>query len=102
MAVYVDELIAWPQPPKPGAERFFGNGKESCHLLTDGSLDELHRFAEQLGLRRDWFQREIDPRLGHYDLTPALRALAVQMGAVEMPSLELILLMERVGPPPDA
>jgi hypothetical protein len=101
MAVYVDELVAWPQPPKPGAERFFGNGKLSCHLLTDGSMAELHLFAARLGLKRAWFQEEIDPRLGHYDLTPALRALAVELGAIEMPGIELIQLLDAQGPVPD-
>jgi hypothetical protein len=97
MAVYVDELIAWPQPAKPGAERFFGNGKESCHLLTDGDMEELHHFAERLGLQRAWFQQEIDPYLGHYDLTPTLRAIAVEMGAVSMNGIDLIQLLENVS-----
>jgi hypothetical protein len=41
------------------------------HLISDTSLDELHRFARTLGLRREWFQ---DKGTGihwhpHYDLT---------------------------------
>ncbi len=96
MAIYVDELVAWPQPPKAGAERFFGNGKLSCHLLTDGDMEDLHRFAERLGLRRAWFQAELTPQLGHYDLTPALRARAVELGATEMPGIDLIILLEGV------
>lgn len=27
-----------------------------CHMWTDGDLEELHEFAESLGLKRAWFQ----------------------------------------------
>ncbi len=98
MAIYVDDLVAWPQPPKPGAERFFGNGKLSCHLLTDGPMEELHRFAALLGMRRAWFQEELDPRLGHYDLTPILRERALALGAIAMRGIDLIALLDGTRP----
>lgn len=79
MAVYVDKLQNWPQPPKKGAERWFGNGKPSCHLTAD-TLAELHAFSRRLHLRFDWFQSEHG---GHYDLTPGKRAEAVRLGARE-------------------
>jgi hypothetical protein len=59
--IYVDELEAYPQQAKPGAERYFGNGKESCHLSTDGDLEALHRFAQQIGLQRSFFQDHSTP-----------------------------------------
>lgn len=80
MTIFVDTLRSWPQAPKPGAERYFGNGKRSCHLTTDGHLEELHQFAERIGLRRAWFQPEHG---GHYDLTPNKRAQALRLGALE-------------------
>lgn len=82
MAVYVDPLKPWPQKAK-GGRRYFGEGKQSCHLATDGEEDELHAFAAGIGMRREWFQPE---PLGHYDLTPKRRAAAVKAGAVELPS----------------
>ena len=55
----------------------------SCHLTTDGTLDDLHVFARRLGMKREWFQ---DHRLApHYDLTAGRRALALEMGAVFVP-----------------
>lgn len=73
MTVMVDELRQWPTQIrcfKPG----------SCHLTTDGELDELHAFAKQLGLRRAWFQEHaIAP---HYDLTIKKREKAIELGAV--------------------
>lgn len=83
--IYVDELRSYGQAPKAGAERYFGNGKQSCHMTCDGDLEELHRFAERIGLRRSWFQRGSLP---HYDLTPNKRSQAVRLGAVEVTTLE--------------
>jgi hypothetical protein len=77
--IYVDDLVNYSQAPKPGAERYFGNGKPSCHLTTDGPLDELHSFAARLGLKRAWFQPGPP---AHYDLTPNKRRQAIQLGAV--------------------
>ncbi|WPN29891.1 DUF4031 domain-containing protein [Pseudomonas sp. P5_109] len=66
MAVYVDaEEIKW-------------RGREWSHLVAD-SLDELHAFADRLGLRRSWFQsKTLYP---HYDVTKSVRTRALAMGA---------------------
>jgi hypothetical protein len=71
----VDTLKVWTKKPP------FHRG--SCHLTTDDlSLSELHRFAERLGMRRDWFQRhDFAP---HYDLVPRRRELALALGAVHV------------------
>lgn len=87
MAIYVDDLVSYGQQAKPGAERYFGNGKQSCHLTCDGNLEELHAFADSLGLRRSWFQRGSIP---HYDLTPNKRAAAVRAGAQQVSTVEAI------------
>lgn len=64
MAVYVDaEGIRW-------------RGREWNHLVAD-SLDELHAFADKLGLRRSWFQsKTLYP---HYDVTKSVRTRALAM-----------------------
>ena len=81
--IYVDSLLPWPGPPAAGAERYFGNGKWSCHLWADaGEEDALHQFAEGIGLKRAWYQTK--HFLGHYDLTPGKRRLALKAGAVPM------------------
>jgi hypothetical protein len=48
-----------------------------CHMVSDRSVDELHAFASEIGLRRGWFQ---GGRLPHYDLRPSGRRLAVCRG----------------------
>lgn len=54
--------------------------KHYCHLFADG-LDELHSFAQKLGLKRSAF---VDvPGFPHYDLTRAIRARALAQGATE-------------------
>jgi len=50
------------------------------HMLAD-SLEELHTMADRVGLKRKWFQNHKTP---HYDLCQAKRALAIQLGAVEI------------------
>lgn len=54
-----------------------------CHLFSDiHDLDELHAFAEKIGLKRCWFQNH--QSLPHYDITPNRRTVAVAYGAKEV------------------
>jgi hypothetical protein len=80
VAVYVDKLISYGQPARAGAEKYFGGGKQSCHMMAD-TLEELHAMADAIGLRKAWFQ---DTRYPHYDLTPNKRAAALRAGAVDL------------------
>lgn len=91
--ILVDELVGYGQAPKEGAERYFGNGKQSCHMSTDGDIEELHVFAEKIGLRRAWFQNE--RLLPHYDLTPNKQRVAVLNGAQIVTARELLARCSR-------
>jgi len=82
----VDELVAYEDETTGRAARHFGRGKESCHLIAAGELEELHAFAKKLGLRREWFQGRAS--WPHYDLTPSKRAKAVALGAIEVSAIE--------------
>ena len=64
--------------------------KEWCHMVSTENEDELHAFAERIGLRRAWAQLRPKSSAAHYDLTPSRRALAVKFGAVEVTSRELV------------
>jgi len=79
MAILVDELREYPGVALPFSAW--------CHMSTDGSFEELHEFARQLGLRRAWFQRD------HYDLPAHGRAAAVALGAEQVATRELLLRM---------
>ena len=49
-----------------------------CHMASDSGFEELHAFAERLGIPRHRFQGD------HYDLHPHLRERAVALGAEEV------------------
>lgn len=84
--VYVDELRRCPQKAKGMAGRWFGDGKQSCHMTAD-TPEELHAFAKMIGMKREWAQHEGRLTL-HYDLTPTRRAAAVYNGAKEVTARE--------------
>ncbi len=74
MTVYVDD---WRQPATVGPVT-----ARWSHLTAD-TVEELHRFAADLGLRRTWFQAHPhDPLRHHYDVTDRLRVAAISRGAV--------------------
>jgi hypothetical protein len=66
-------------------------GRRWCHLVSDESLDELHDFAARLGVPRRSFQGD------HYDLHEEGRARALQLGAVAVPSRELLGRLRAAG-----
>lgn len=76
MAVYVDPLMwhGW---------RMYGRQIKSCHLFTDGEMEELHLFAQKIGLKRSWFHDK-PGSVSHYDLTERSRRIAVAHGAVQL------------------
>jgi hypothetical protein len=72
LAVYVDEPV-WEW-----------RGRRWCHLLAD-TEEELHAFADGLGLKRAWFQHRPErPWKDHYDLPEDARRAAVRAGALEV------------------
>ena len=82
MAVYVDDAIwAW-------------SGCRWCHLLGD-DLDELHRFAALLGIKRTSFQCAPKTATPHYDLTGFERARAVRLGAVVCSRQQIVIVSRR-------
>lgn len=72
MTVYVDDMRVPARIGKVTARWSW--------LSADGD-DELHKFAEQLGLKRAWFQ-DGGTVTAHYDVTDAGRARAIELGAV--------------------
>ncbi|MEN4464224.1 DUF4031 domain-containing protein [Mycolicibacterium fortuitum] len=72
MTVYVDDMR---MPARVGRL----NARWS-HLLADTD-EELHAFADRLGLRRSWHQKP-GTAISHYDVTDTKRELAIRLGAV--------------------
>jgi len=85
MAVYVDDALwSW-------------HGLCWCHLLAD-DIDELHRFAAQLGLQRTSYQGPPKTGKPHYDLTAFERSRALRLGAILCSREEIVLVLRRVRP----
>lgn len=67
---------------------------DGIHLVSDFSVDELHKFARAVGLKRSWFQNH--ERYPHYDLTTnRIRNRAVKMGAKVVSSRQLIIVLRQ-------
>lgn len=62
-----------------------------CHLVSDTDLGELHEFARQLGCRRVGFQGD------HYDIDVVSRQQAIDLGAIECDSRELVRRLKAAG-----
>ena len=76
MTVYLDD---WRQRARLGPvdDRW-------SHLIAD-SDEELHRFANGMGMQRRWFQSKSGrPHHAHYDLPERARSDALANGAVEV------------------
>ncbi len=65
---------------------------DGTHLIGD-SLEELHEFAQEVGLRREWFQDH--SRHPHYDLTTLRMARRVIKAGVRLVSPKNLVKVSR-------
>ena len=66
-------------------------GRRWAHLVSDQSYDELHEFAERLGLPRRAFQGD------HYDIPADLRDDALALGATPVSAREVVKRLQQSG-----
>ena len=79
MSILVDAAV-WPW-----------RDREWAHLVSDESYDELHAFAELLGIPRKAFQGD------HYDVPADLRLRAIELGAEQVGAKELVARLKAAG-----
>jgi hypothetical protein len=79
MAILIDAPNWWHR------ERWWG------HMVSDESYDELHAFAEGLGVPRRGFERD------HYDIPAHLQPAAIEAGALLVSSKELVTRLRAAG-----
>ena len=79
MALLVDPAI-WPW-----------RGMLFCHLVSDAHLEELHAFARWIGAPPRAFGGD------HYDITGHMRTIALEEGALEVSSRELVRALYASG-----
>lgn len=91
MTIYVDTAMI-PARVRSGP---LVHDSRWCHLMSDDlDPEELHRFAERLGLRRGYFQHKPGrPAYDHYDVTLGKRARAITLGATAIDRDGMIELM---------
>ena len=71
--------------------RWWHRDEKWCHLVSDESYDELHRFADTVGIPRRGFQGD------HYDIPQSYRAQMIEAGAAEVESRELLRRLRGAG-----
>lgn len=79
MMILVDQAI-WPF-----------KGRRWAHLISDSSFDELHTFAERLGIEPRLFQGD------HYDVDSETRESALQLGAVAVDFRDIVKSLRKSG-----
>ena len=77
--ILVDQAI-WPW-----------RGHRWAHLVSDESYDELHAFAERLGVPRRAFQGD------HYDIPAHVRDAAIALGAEVVDARVLVRRLRDAG-----
>ncbi len=83
MTVYVDDAI-WDW-----------RGRKWCHLLAD-DIDELHRFANAVGLHRISYQGPPRTNYPHYDITGFERSRALALGAVASDRTTIVVVLRKL------
>ena len=86
MPVYVDAAI-WKW-----------HGRRWCHLLAD-DVDELHRFAFALGVKRTSYQGPPKTMTPHYDITAFERDRALRLGAISASREEIVAVRRLLREP---
>lgn len=81
MTVYVDDM-----------EAGFGR-MVMCHMLAD-TTEELLAMADKIGVQRKWLQKA-GTHHEHFDIAKSKRALAVQLGAVEIDRAGLVDILRK-------
>ena len=79
MTILVDQAV-WPW-----------RGRRWAHLVSDESYDELHAFAEGLGIPRRAFQGD------HYDVPAEARDRAIELGAEAVDARVLVRRLKASG-----
>lgn len=79
--IYVDK----PTWQKPNGRKLY------AHMVAD-TVEELHKFAEQIGVKKHFFHRGDKP---HYDIGVDQHTKALENGAVEVSSKQIVAILNQ-------
>lgn len=69
---------------------------DGTHLVSD-TLEELHEFAQRIGLRREWFQTLPKHKFPHYDIIADWRKeIALKSGAKKVMPSEVLEISKKL------
>lgn len=63
-----------------------------CHMIADTS-EELLSMADKIGVQRRWIQKA-GTKLEHFDISISKRKIAIELGAIEKTTKELLTIMK--------
>lgn len=81
MAVYVDQ------------SKWNLGRMKMCHMIADTS-EELEKIAKDIGLNINHIQYKNTPK-EHFDICKSKREIAISLGAIEVSSKDLIIIIRR-------
>ena len=64
-----------------------------CHLVAD-TIPFLHKFAEEIGLKKHWYENKRGKCRPHYDVKGDMIQKAIENGALQVNSREIIKFLE--------
>lgn len=85
MTIYID-LPIWKKSP--------GGRKNYCHMISDVSLEDLHKFAAENGIKKHFFHNS--RFIKHYDLKEDQILQVKKAGAIQISSKELVTIAKTV------
>lgn len=68
-------------------------GRKRYHMTAD-RIDELHSFADDIGVARCWFHRT--PHTLHYDIREDQRKAAIERGARLISVRDMVVMARRL------
>lgn len=73
--------------------KFYKKNGWFSHMMTDGDLDELHSFANLIGVKRHFFENK--QRHYHYDVPLCYFNTAIDNGVIQVNSKDLIRICKK-------
>ena len=64
------------------------------HLISD-TIPNLHEFAKSIDVKRCWFENKRGKKRPHYDIKGEAINKAIELGAIQVSSKEIIKLLKK-------
>lgn len=62
--------------------------------MVSDSIPFLHKFAEEIGINKCWYENKRGKKRPHYDVREGKVADAIENGAIQVPSKEIVKFLK--------